>query len=306
MWIDSHAHLDAFVADGSWPEVLAGMRAAQVGSVIAIGGSVAANELALTMAREYAEVHAVVGYDRDEAEREPDFGLLRDLVNAERPVGIGETGLDYYYGQETARQQCALFEQNLSVAAAYGLPVVVHTRDAEDDTYRLLRDFVRAWSGRTNGQESRTDSGSAGRLAPPEENPVAAQIGRANPAKRDEPNRAVLHTAVPGVIHCYTGTAEQALKLLELGFMISFSGIVTFKKSDALREVLKVVPDDRLLIETDAPYLAPVPKRGKRNEPAYVAYVGEGIADYLGRPAAELAQITAQNTRKLFNLPVRG
>lgn len=298
MWIDSHAHLDTFVADGSWSEIRSRMQTAQVSSVIAIGGSVAANELALATAREHGEVHAVIGYDRDEAERAPDFGLLRDLVNAERPVGIGETGLDYFYGKDTASQQRALFERNLSVAAEFGLPVVVHTREAKEDTYQLLREYV---SERTRRRAASGDSDTVTRLAASEDNSVAPKIGRAN--RLGELNGDVRSNTVPGVIHCYTGDADQALKLLELGFMISFSGIVTFKKSDALRTVLKVIPDDRLLIETDAPYLAPVPKRGKQNEPAFVSYVGEGIAQYLDRPIDEMAMLTSRNARRLFNLP---
>ncbi len=255
MWIDSHAHLDCFIDEGDLPDMLTRARASGVTGVIAIGGSDEANDKALAAAREHEDVCAVLGYDRDEADRAPAVGGLEALLSDPAVVGVGETGLDYHYSAETASQQCALLEHMLDLACACRLPVVIHTRDAEADTHRLLARYAARWNG-----------------------------------PRD----------VPGVIHCYTGDGPFARSLMDLGFMISFSGIVTFKKADALREVARIVPDDLLLVETDAPYLAPVPYRGKRNEPAYVPHVGAAVAAVRGQTPEEVARMTTANVRRLF------
>ena len=260
MWIDSHAHLDSFYAANEWPETRERMLAEGVTDVVAIGGTVTANDLAVRLAAADDRIHAVVGYDRDEAGTQPDVNLLRAHVATGQVVGIGETGLDYHYSQDTAQQQCELLDMMLDMAVESALPVVIHTREADRDTEQLLRAYAARWSG-----------------------------------PRGE----------PGVIHCFTGDAAFARRLLDIGFLLSFSGIVTFKKADDLREALRIVPLDRLLVETDAPYLAPVPRRGKRNEPAYVRHVGEGIAAFLGHPATEIAAQTSANARRLFGIPER-
>ena len=255
MWVDSHAHLDTFESDGTWPDTWAQAQAAGVQTVIAIGGSTDANQRALAMARSNHDIYAGLGYDRDAVSATPDWDQLQQHLTASGVVGVGETGLDYHYGADQAGAQQALLERNLEAARAANLPVVIHTREAEDDTVSILRAHVATGQGIPD---------------------------------------------CPGVIHCFTGDAPFARRLLDLGFMISFSGIVTFKKSDALRAVLPSVPLDRLLIETDAPYCAPVPKRGKRNEPAFVAYVGECVAAELGMSVAELASQTTTNAQRLF------
>lgn len=259
MWIDSHAHVDAFVGDGTWPAVRERARLAGVSDIVAIGGTPSANALALQLAESDAAIHAVIGYDRDEANHMPDVAALREVLSHPRAVGVGETGLDYHYQSETAPEQQALLQAMLDCAYEANLPVVIHTREAEKDTLEILGRHVARWD-------------------------CAA--------------------GCPGVIHCFTGEADFARAVIELGFMISFSGIVTFKKADRLREALRVVPDDRLLIETDAPYLAPVPHRGKRNEPAWVAHTGEFVASCLNRPVQEIAVLTSRNARRLFRLPV--
>jgi TatD DNase family protein len=255
MWIDSHAHVDTFIEDGSWPDIRQRMAAAGVDGLIAIGGSDLANATAMETARAHASVAAVIGYDRDEAGQAHDLEALARQAQEPVVVGIGETGLDYHYSADTATAQCALLEAMLEVACVRSLPVVIHTREAEADTERLLRAYAARWSGASG---------------------------------------------CPGVIHCYTGGPDFARTLMDLGFMISFSGIVTFKNADLLREALRIVPDDLLLVETDAPYLAPVPMRGKRNEPAFVSHVGEAVARYLDRAPDEIAAITARNVQRLF------
>jgi TatD DNase family protein len=253
---DSHLHFDTFAEAGEVDAIIA--RAAQRGvtRLVAIGGTDPANELAVRLAADYpGRVYAVAGYDRDEAERDPDTDAVEALLAAPGVVGVGETGLDYHYRADTAPAQRRLFGRMLDLAAEHRLPTVIHTREADEDTLSMLTDHVAGWRG--------------------------------------APDRI-------GVLHCFTGNGAFAEKLLALGLYVSFSGIVAFKKSDDLRAVAAAVPEDRLLIETDAPYLAPPPYRGKRNEPAYVAEVAAAVADVRGVPGEELARTTTANAARLF------
>ena len=256
MFIDTHVHFDRFVKDGSFSELLEHAKEAKVNEMVAIGGSSEANALSLKLAEEHpGRIFGCAGYDRDEATESPDLTELRGFATNPLVKAIGETGLDYYYTAETATEQKKLFAENLALAVEFKKPVVVHTRDADDDTLALLKDYSRDWTG------------DAARL---------------------------------GVLHCFTRDTVFARKVLDLGLMISFSGIVTFANADPLREVAKYVPDDRLLIETDSPYLAPVPMRGNRNEPAFVVHVAKQLAELRGGSVDFIANLTAQNARTLF------
>lgn len=254
--IDTHAHFDDFVAEGSVSETLVRCRDAGVLRCVAVGGTPEANERALSLATQYPDnVRATVGLDRDEISKPYDAAALRTQSEDALVVAIGETGLDYHYGPETRNEQRALFSEMLQLAAAAQRPVVVHSRDADDDTIEHLREFI-ALPG-----------------APAD---------------------------APGVLHCMTGSADFARRLLDLGFFISFSGIVTFKNSNDLRAVARLVPADRILFETDAPYLAPVPMRGKRNEPAWVAHVAATLAMERNVRLQELAEQVWENASRLF------
>jgi TatD DNase family protein len=255
-FIDTHAHFDVFAAEHAVPDVLARAAAAGVDRVLAVGGTPAANALALDLARAYPQrLRAAVGFDRDEILARHDEALLR--AQAEEPlcVAVGETGLDYHYGPDTRDAQCALFERMLGLAAAVRKPVVVHSRDAEADTLALLR----------------------------------AHCARPG-----------VDTARPGVLHCFTGSFEFGRRAADLGYFVSFSGIVTFKNAAALREVARAVPAERLLVETDAPYLAPVPHRGRRNEPAWVVEVCAALAVARGVSLEQMADQVWNNARTLF------
>jgi TatD DNase family protein len=222
----------------------------------AIGGSEEANALAVSLAERYPDrIRAAVGYDRDEAEGSPLIAALEAVLRRPGVGAVGETGLDYHYGKDTASAQRTLFAAMLAVAGDHRLPVVVHSREADEDTLRMLREHA------------------AGRRA--------------------DPDRI-------GVLHCFTGDDAFADALLEIGFFISFSGIVTFPGAAALRDVARRVPLHRLLIETDAPYLAPPPHRGKRNEPAYVVRVAEVLAEVRGIGVPEVAAATHRNASRLF------
>jgi TatD DNase family protein len=258
MFFDTHVHFDDFVKDGSLEAVLERTDVSNVSKMIAVGGSPEANETAQQMAAAFPKrIYAAAGYDRHLAGTPVDITALRELAAQESTVAIGETGLDYFYEPEKAKEQQRLFFQCLETAIHSRKPVIVHTRDADDDTLGMLTDFSKHWKG--------------------------------------DPKRV-------GVIHCFTRDQKLAKALLDLGFYISFSGIVTFANADPLREVAKFVPADRMLIETDSPYLAPVPHRGKRCEPAFVVDTAKRLAELRGVAVESLAQTTWNNAMQLFGL----
>jgi len=258
MFVDSHCHLSFPELHGRIGTIRAEMAAAGVDRALCI----------CTTLEEFPTVHALatahdnfwcsVGVHPDnEGIAEPSEQDLVARAALPRVVAIGETGLDYYrLGGRSIEQmewQRERFRRHIRASATTGLPLVVHTRSASDDTLAILRD-------------------EGGRRA-------------------------------TGVFHCFTETREVARAALDLGFMISFSGILTFRNAEALREVAREVPLDRCLIETDSPYLAPVPKRGKTNSPAYVPYVAARLAELKGLPLAEVAAATSANFERLFALP---
>lgn len=259
-WVDSHLHFDAFDEAGLADTIIERAAAAGVTRLVAIGGSDEANQRALKFAtRHPGAVSAVIGFDRDKANEAVDIASLHAMLK-ERPEaigGIGESGLDYHYEPDTAPQQKKLFAAMLEVAAQVQRPIVVHTREADEDTVDMLRDYTRAWNG---------DPG------------------------------------YPGVVHCFTGGYAFARKLLDLGMLISFSGILTFRNAEDLRDCAAKLPLDRILIETDAPYLAPVPYRGKTNEPAWTPRVAETLASIRADTLQTIAEITTANAVKLFRL----
>lgn len=256
MLVDSHCHLDFpdFAEEGI-TALIARAQAAGVGHMMTICTHVAKFPQILAAAEMSPIVHCTVGthphHAGEPAEAIATKEYLLALCQAPKVVGIGETGLDYFYDTAPKEAQHKSFTTHIEASLESGLPLVIHTRDAEEDTIRLIRDV---------GQ------------------------GKAR-----------------GVMHCFTGTQKLADEALALGFYISFSGIVTFKKSDDLRAVAKTVPLDRLLVETDSPYLAPMPYRGKRNEPAYVIHTAEEVARVKDIPASELAKRTTENFFTLFN-----
>lgn len=250
MFTDTHAHFDDVPA-ATAASVQRALDAG-VARIVAVGGSAELNAAAISAARAFpAHIRLALGFDRDQAGRETEDRLPADVPLA----AIGEIGLDYHYHPETRSAQCDLFAAMLRRAAERNLPAIVHTREADDDTLRML-----------------AEAGSPPRRAD----------GRL------------------GVVHCFTGGEAFARALLDAGLYLSFSGIVTFRNADALRQVARAVPAERLLIETDSPFLAPVPKRGQRNEPAFVTHVAECLASLRGISVAELADLTTRNAECLF------
>jgi TatD DNase family protein len=253
MLIDSHCHLDYLARDGRLAEALVRAREAGVSPMLTISTKLREFDAVRAIAEAEPDVFCTVGVHPHEAEKEPDTAaeeLIR-LAAHPRVIGIGETGLDYYYEHSPRAAQQAVFRAHIRASRETGLPLVVHTRDAEDDTIAILRE----------------------------------EAGKG---------------AFPGLIHCFSGTQRLADACLDLGFYISFSGILTFKTAEELRAVAATVPLDRVLVETDSPYLAPVPHRGKPNEPAFTAHTAARLADIRQVGSAEIAARTTENFRRLF------
>ena len=252
--IDSHCHLNYAGLVERQDEVLATARQRGIGGFLNI--STRQNEWGdvIGAAARNDDVWATVGVHPHEADAHPDLGAaaLIEATQHPRVIAIGECGLDYYYDKSDRAAQRERFQAHIEAARATGLPLVVHTRDAEDDTAEIL----------------------------------TREVGKGG---------------VTGVLHCFTGSAELAHKALDLGFYVSISGIVTFKNAKDLQETAKTIPQDRLLVETDSPFLAPVPHRGQTCEPAFVADTAAFLSDLRDVPLDELAAATTANFFRLFN-----
>nr|WP_202390215.1 TatD family hydrolase [Tsuneonella aeria] len=251
--IDSHCHLeyDGLVDDQA--AVLARARSAGVSGMLNISTRQSEWHKVVGTAEREADVWASVGIHPHEADGHADLGRDALLAATEHPkvIAVGESGLDYYYDRSDRAVQRDLFRMHIGVARESGLPIVIHTRDAEDDTAGIL----------------------------------AEEMGKGR---------------FPALIHCFTASADFARKVLDLGLSISISGIVTFRNAEVLRAVARDVPSDRLLVETDSPFLAPVPHRGRPCEPAFVRDTAAFLAELRGIPFEELAETTSRNFFGLF------
>lgn len=258
MYIDSHAHIEMsdFAADRE--AVIQRALDAGVEIIVCVGdGEVAADShaAAFRIAEEHPFIYTTVGVHPHEARLLDDelYAKLQDLSQHPKVIAWGEIGLDYHYDNSPREVQREAFKKQLRMARERGLPVSIHTREAEADTLAIL-------------DEEWKDSG------------------------------------LGGVIHCFTGTRAFAEAAVELGFLISFSGVVTFKKAEDLRETARALPLEKILIETDSPFLAPIPYRGRRNEPAYVVETARALAELRGTTAEEIGRETSENFTRLFKL----
>lgn len=268
--IDTHAHLDDEQIVGQLEDVLERARAAGVERIIAIGTTASSSHACVRLAQQYDQVWASVGIQPNyvaEAQ-EGDWDDIVQLSTQDRVVAIGETGLDWYWSHAPIELQRDYFQRHLDLSLRTGLPFVVHMREPNDPATTLTG-------------EPETCCDDIYRM-------VEAASGADNSQLR-------------GVMHSYTGDAEMANKFCQLGMHISFAGMVTFKKSKELRDVAKQVALDRILIETDSPYLSPEPKRGKRpNEPSFVLHTAECLAKHRGESYSDFSQATTQNALRLF------
>ncbi|WP_252257836.1 TatD family hydrolase [Erythrobacter aurantius] len=254
MLVDSHCHLEYKGLVEDQAGVLSRARDAGVGAFLNISTRQSEWEQVVATANREPDVFASVGIHPHEADKHADLGRSVLLAATENPkvIGIGETGLDYYYEHSDRQTQAGLFRMHIDVARETGLPVIIHTRDAEQDTLEILED----------------------------------ELGRG---------------AFPALIHCFTASSEFGRKVLEMGLTVSLSGIVTFKNAKDLQATAREVPEDRLLVETDSPFLAPVPNRGKVCEPAFVADTARFVAELRETELDRLAEQTTANFARLFS-----
>jgi TatD DNase family protein len=252
--VDSHCHLDFEGMEENLPGILARAEEAGVGLMLSISSRVARLPNLLRIAESHANVFCTVGTHPHNAHEEPDVTAadLVKLTQHPKVVGIGEVGLDYHYDFSPREAQMKGFRTHIAAARETGLPLVIHTREAEEDTARVLEE----------------------------------EMGRG---------------AFKAVLHCFTSQDWLAQKGVALGLTVSFSGILTYKTAENLRATARALPEDRILVETDAPYLAPVPHRGKPNEPAFVVNTLEHLAAARGTDAPRMARITSDNFFRLFD-----
>jgi TatD DNase family protein len=253
MLVDSHCHLDFPDFEGELETVVTRARNAGVGYMVTICTHVTKFDQVRAVAEQFENMWCTVGIHPHNAGSEPETSAETLVAMAVHPkvVALGETGLDFFYDHSPRDRQERAFRAHIGAARETGLPVVIHTRDADDDMARILRD----------------------------------EHGKG---------------AFPGLIHCFSSGSALAGAALDLGLYISVSGIVTFKKADELRETIKDVPIERILVETDSPYLAPVPHRGKRNEPAFTALTAATVACLKDMAPDDFARTTTDNFFRLF------
>jgi TatD DNase family protein len=258
MLIDSHCHLDRLDLScfaGSMDAVLAAAAEQDIGHFLCVSINLEDYPAMLEIAETHAQVSASVGlHPNEQGGQDPSVDELVDRARHPRIIAIGETGLDYFRSEGDLDWQRDRFRRHIAAARQSGKPLIIHSRDAREDTLAIL-------------EEER-----------------AGEVG--------------------GVMHCFTGDWEMAQRAMELNFYISFSGIVTYKSARELQEIAARMPADRYLVETDSPYLAPVPHRGKPNQPAYVRHVAEYIAELRGESYEQVAVATTENFRTLFGVPV--
>ena len=255
MLVDSHCHLDHLdLAEyqGNLSALLQAARERGVGHFLSVGVNLESSKKLITLANEYDDVDVSVGVHPLQETRPsiPEISELIALGSHKSVVAIGETGLDNYYDSDSSEWQQESFIRHLKAASELKKPVIIHTREAKDETLSIMR--------------------------------------------------AHANTQSAGVLHCFTETLEMAHAALDLNFYVSFSGIITFRNASVLREVVKQVPLERMLVETDAPWLAPVPHRGKQNEPQYVVEVAKAVAEIKGISFEEVSEVTTTNFEKLF------
>lgn len=259
MLIDSHAHLDDKRFEGDRERIINSLEDNGIDLVINVGAGMETSKASVDLANKYENIYAVVGVHPHSAKELEggDLSELKELAQQDKVVAIGEIGLDFYYDNSPRDVQRKWFKAQIELAKELNKPVVIHTRDAAQETFDILKE--------------------------------AAEDGK-----------------LKCLLHCYSGSAEMAEEYIKLGFYISLGGPVTFKNARVPKEVAKVVPLDRLLIETDSPYLTPEPYRGKRNEPMYVKYVAEKIAQEKGITLEEVAKATSENAYGFFGINQRG
>ena len=248
---DSHAHYTDKAFNDDRENMLGSLKESGISGIINCGADMESSIFSVELAEQYDYIYAACGVHPEEADKVPEnyIEILRKLAQNENCVAIGEIGLDYYWRQDTKKEQKELFENQILLAKELDLPIIVHDREAHGDTLEIL--------------------------------------------KKHKPK---------GVLHCFSGSPETAEEILKLGMYIGLGGALTFKNARKSVEVAEMLPLDRLLLETDCPYMAPVPFRGKRNYSGYIPYIAEKVAEIKGIDPQTVLDITNENTKKLFNI----
>lgn len=256
MIFDTHAHYENEKFDTDREQLLASMHTQGIGCIVNVGSSLDTSRQSMHLAQQYDFIYAAVGVHPSEISCLDETGIdwLRQQAAHPKVVAIGEIGLDYYWEKDLSvrKKQREWFERQLAVAQETGLPVIIHSRDAAQDTLAIMK-----------------EAGSR---------------------------------KIPGVIHCFSYAPEQAEQYVQMGYYIGVGGVVTFANAKKLAETVKLIPLESLVLETDCPYLAPEPHRGKRNSSLYLPYVAEKIAEIKGIPAAEVIRVTEQNACQLYRI----
>lgn len=266
MIFETHAHYDDEKFTGDREALLASLFQKGIGRIINVGASIESTGTTLALAEEYENVYAAVGVHPSDVGdlNEESYQWLREQTKQPKAVAVGEIGLDYYWDKEPEVQerQRYWFSRQLKLAAESGLPVIIHSRDAAEDTMQILKETGnwRISAGASEEKEGRY-----------------------------------------GVIHCYSYSVEMAREFIKMGYYIGVGGVVTFKNARKLKETVQEIPLERILLETDCPYMAPEPHRGKRNDSSYIPYVVEKIAELKGVTAEEVERVTWENAMRLFS-----
>lgn len=253
MLVDSHCHLDSDDFEGELGDIIERAKQNGIEKMVTISVNIEGFPKVLKIAESYDNVYCSVGIHPNEVHKFPQVtqAELLEYCNHPKVVGVGETGMDLYYSAEHKEAQIQSLRTHINVSRKTGLPVIIHTRDADEETYEVLK-------------------------------------------------QAHEEGTFPGLIHCFTAGAEFGRLVVDMGFFVSISGIVTFKKATALQEIVRTLPLDKMLVETDAPWLAPTPYRGKRNEPSYVKHTANFIADLRGLHFEKIEKQTTENFFRLF------
>lgn len=252
MYFDTHAHVDDSRFDGDRALMLEKCREAGVSLIMNIGAHLESSRAAVAISEQHEAIYATVGFHPCDTYdlTEEHYAELEELAKHSKVKAIGEIGLDYHYEDTDKDKQFVAFRRQMALAEKLGLPVVIHSREATQDTLEILKEFPK----------------------------------------------------VTGVVHSYSGSVETAKILLKMGYYLSFNGIVTFKNAHKAREVLATLPHDRVLIETDCPYLSPEPHRGERNDPSLVPFVAAKVAEIWGMTQEDVARITFENGKRFYRI----
>ncbi|MCF2680645.1 TatD family hydrolase [Faecalicatena contorta] len=253
MIFDTHAHYDDAQFDADRDELLMSMKENDVGTIVNVSATYASCEKVIALAKKYPFMYAATGIHPDEVGslNEETFSQLKIWCQEEKVVAVGEIGLDYYWDKESHEEQKKWFIRQLHLARELNLPVNIHSRDASEDTFQIMKEYGKG---------------------------------------------------LEGIIHCFSGSKELALEYVKLGFHIGVGGVVTFKNGKKLKQVVEAIPLTSIVLETDCPYLAPEPYRGKRNNSSYIRYVAEEIASLKGVTFEEVVRQTEENAKKIYRI----